>query len=209
MDPLRIALLTSQRATGIERLLADPNRGSTWELALISDSDGAIEQTGVDYILLDGDESILSEAVTARFAGKILAIHETDRSVRAAILGGAGETRAAIRLVTRDAAHRPLFLLGPRYPVAPMALDAHERGDVDFLDTYAELHRQWMRTTCWGEMLARTLELLAGGTMQVIGDVVWIDGAPAPCRMGEAPDACHDPEAMVARGIPRSCPFIG
>jgi hypothetical protein len=55
----------------------------------------------------------------------------------------------------------------------------------------------------------RTLELLAGGTMQIIHDVVWIDGAPGPCRMGHAPQACHEPEAMLARGIPRSCPFIG
>ena len=81
--------------------------------------------------------------------------------------------------------------------------------DAAFLIQYAELHRRWMRQSTWGPMLARTLELLAGGTTQIIGDTVWVDGAPGPCRMGEAPHTCHDPETMLARGIPRSCPFIG
>jgi folate-dependent phosphoribosylglycinamide formyltransferase PurN len=261
MDPLRIALLTSQQATGVERLLADPNRGSAWDLSIVIGSEpelaeaGLLEDAGVplelrpmrlvrafrnlraredydqdlgdllarlnvDYVVLDGWQYILTEAVTARFPGKILAIHDADLSirdravyagphaVRDAILAGETETRSSVYLVTREVARGPLFLLGPSYPVAHMALDARERGDVQFLYAYAELHRRWMRTG-WGDMLARTLELLAGGTMSIIGDVVWIDGAPGPCRMGEAPHACHEPEAMLARGIPRSCPFIG
>jgi hypothetical protein len=56
-------------------------------------------------------------------------------------------------------------------------------------------------------MFVRLTELLAGGTMQIVGDVAWIDGAPGPCRMGEAPGACR--EVPVERGIPASCPFIG
>lgn len=262
MDPLRIALLTSQHATGVERLLADPNRGFTWDLSIVVGSEPHLAEAAlleearvplelrpmrlvpafrnlraredydqdlgdllarlhVDFILLDGYEYILTEAVTARFPGKILAIHDADFSirdrvvysgphaVRDAILAGETETRSSVYLVTRDVARGPLFLLGPPYPAAHMALDARKRGDVEFILAYAELHRKWMRTTCWGDMLARTLELLAGGTMSIIGDVVWIDGAPGPCRMGEAPHACHEPEAMLARGIPRSCPFIG
>ena len=261
MDPLRIALLTSQQVTGVERLLADPNRGSLWELsivigsepelagaALLEDAHVPVElrpirlvpafrnlraredydqdlgdllaRLSVDYILLDGWQYILTEAVTARFPGKIFAIHDADFSirdravysgphaVRDAILAGESETRSSVYLVTREVAKGPLFLLGAPYAVAPMARDARERGDIGFLYAYAELHRSWMRAG-WGAMLARALELLAGGTTTVIGDVVWIDGAPGPCRMGEAPHTCHEPEAMLARGIPRSCPFIG
>lgn len=261
MDPLRIALLTSRRPEGIERLLADPNRGSAWELTIVVGSetsfDGidALERAGVpvelrpirqepafrnlrmrehydtdlaelllrlrtDYVLLDGYEYILTDAFLAQFPGKVLAIHDADLSqrdrlyagthaVRDALFAGESETRTSVYVVTRDVGRGPLFLLGPAYPVAHMALDARERGDADFLTSYAELHRRWMLSTCWGDMLARTLELLAGGTHTTVGDVVWIDGAPGPCRFGEAPHACHEPEAMLARGIPRSCPFIG
>lgn len=261
MDPLRIALLTSQHATGVERLLSDLHRGSTWDLSIVIGSEpehaaaalleearvplelrpmrlvpafrnlrareeydqdlgDLLARLNVDFILLDGYQYILTEAVTARFPGKIFAIHDADLSirdrvvyagphaVRDAILAGETETRNSVYLVTREVARGPLFLLGAPYPVARMALDARDRGDAEFILAYAELHRKWMRTT-WGDMLARTLELLAGGTMSIIGDVVWIDGAPGPCRMGEAPHACHEPEAMLARGIPRSCPFIG
>lgn len=261
MDPLRIALLTSQQAAGVERLLSDPNRGSLWELSIVVGSEleladaalleeahvpyelrpmrlvsafrnlraregydqdlgDLLARVNADFILLDGWQYILTEAVTARFPGKIFAIHDADLSirdralyagphaVRNAILSGESETRSSVYLVTREVARGPLFLLGAPYLVAAMARDARERGDVAFLYAYAELHRRWMRTA-WGAMLSRTLELLAGGTTTIIGDVAWIDGAPAPCRMGEAPHACHEPETMLARGIPRSCPFIG
>ena len=262
MDPLRIAVLTSHHATGVEQLLADPNRGVTWELSIVVGSEPALaeaslleeaavplelrpmrlvpafrnlharedydkdlgdllERIAADYIFLAGYDYILTEAILERFQGRILAVHDADLSnrehalyagphaVRDAILSGQSETRSSVYVVTREVARGPLFLLSGPYPVAPMALDAREHGDAAFLIQYAELHRRWMRQSTWGPMLARTLELLAGGTTQIIGDTVWVDGAPGPCRMGEAPHTCHDPETMLARGIPRSCPFIG
>jgi phosphoribosylglycinamide formyltransferase-1 len=259
MPPLRIAVLTSKSAPGLARLLADPNRGSAWELSLVIGSEPELdvlpelERAGVpvelrpirlvhayrnliareeydrdlaealhrieaDFILLCGYEYILTPPILTQFEGKILAIHDGDLSLRErlyvgshavheAILFGATETRNSVYVVTEDVGRGPLFLLGKPFPVAPMALDAREHGDAEFLARYAELHRQWM-TDSWGEMLSRTLELLAGGTTQIIGDVVWIDGAPGPCRMGYGPHECHEPEALLARGIPRSCPFI-
>ncbi|MGN6183279.1 MAG: formyltransferase family protein [Thermoanaerobaculia bacterium] len=179
-----------------------------------------LARLNIDYVLLAGYPYIVTNALLARFPNRVLALHDADLSrrdamyagahaVRDAILAGENETRSSIYIVTRDVAKGPLFLLGGAYPIASMARDARERGDVAFLYTYAELHRRWMIETSWSAMLARALELLAGGTSNVIGDVVWIDGAPGPCRMGESPSACHEPEMMVARGIPRSCPFIG
>lgn len=259
MEPLRIAVLASRHAEGIGELLADPNRGATWNLSIVAGSESELaeapllEEAGVpvelrpirrlpafrnlrareeydeelaelfsrmsiDYILLAGYRYVLTDPMLARFPGRILAIHDSDLSrretihagphaVRDAILAGEQETRSSVYMVTRDVARGPLFLLGGPFPVSPMAIDARERGDADFLFAYSDLHRRWMISS-WGAMLARTLELLAGGTSQVIGDVVWVDGAPGPCRMGESPHACHEPESMVARGIPRSCPFI-
>lgn len=262
MEPLRVALLTARHAEGIGALLADPNRGSTWNLSIVIGAEEELhempllEEAGVpvelrpirrvpafrnlrarepfdedlgdlfgrlaiDWIVLDGYPYVVTETLLARYPQKILALHDADLSrretiysgahaVRDAILAGENETRSSVYLITKDVARGPLFLLGAPYPVAAMARDARERGDVDFLYSYAELHRRWMIETSWGTMLARTLELLAGGSPpQVIGDIVWIDGAPGPCRMGESPAVCHEPEAMLARGIPRSCPFIG
>lgn len=261
MDPLRIALLTSRHVPGMERLLADPNRGSAWELSIVVGSEleldeaplleaagvpvelrpmrlvpafrnlrareeydqelaDLFERLNADYILVAGYQYILTPGFVQRLHGKVLAIHDADLSirdralyagahaVRDAILAGEQETRSSVYLVTSEVGRGPLFLLGAPYPVAHMAHDARERGDVDFLYTYADLHRKWMLGD-WGAMLSRTIELLAAGTMSTVGDVVWIDGAPGPCRMGEAPSCCHDPESMLARGIPRSCPFIG
>ncbi len=262
MDPLRVAVLASKHAEGIGGLLADPNRGNTWELSIVIGADHELaempllEEAGVpvelrpirqlhafrnlraredyddasgdllsrlavDYVLLAGYPYVVTEPLLARYPQRVLAIHDADLSrrddtlyagahaVRDAILAGENETRSSVYLVTRDVARGPLFLLGAPYPVAPMATAARENGDAAFLYRYADLHRRWMIDTSWGSMLARTLELLAGGTPQVIGDVVWVDGAPGPCRMGESPGLCHEPESMVARGIPRSCPFIG
>jgi phosphoribosylglycinamide formyltransferase-1 len=179
-----------------------------------------LARLNVDYVLLAGYPYVATNGLLSRFPGRVLALHDADLSrrdplyggphaVRDAILAGENETRSSMYIVTSDVARGPLFLLGGAYPIAPMARDARERGDAAFLYAYAELHRRWMIETSWSAMLQRALELLAGGTMQIIGDVVWIDGAPGPCRMGESPGTCHDVESMVARGIPRSCPFIG
>lgn len=263
MDPLRIALLYSRHAPGAARLLADPNRGATWELTIAVGSEPDLveaplfEQAGIpleirpirtapafrnlnaredydeqlgdllarlkiDYLLLDGWQYVVTTPMLELFPSKILAIHDADltlrdherlyagpHAVRDAVFGGERETRSSVYILTREIARGPIFLLSGAYPLAPMALDARERGDASFLTSYAALHRQWMVDDCWGAMLTRSLELLAGGSMRVIGDTVWIDGAPAPCRFGESPASCHEPETMVARGIPRSCPFIG
>lgn len=263
MEPLRIGLLTSRRVPGLQQLLEDPNRGSTWLLSIVVGSETrlddlpALERAGipvelrpirgeasfrnlraresyddatgdllqrvnVDYVILAGYDYVVTEPLLARFPGRVLAIHDADltlrdrdrlyagtHAVRDAILGGEPETRSSVYVLTRQVGRGPLFLLGPPYPVAHMALDAREHGDAAFLETYAGLHRRWMVSTSWGAMLKRTFELLAAGSTQTIGEVVWIDGAPGPCRMGSSPRDCHEPEAMVARGIPRSCPFIG
>ena len=221
MDPLRVAVLASRSAPAIEALLADPNRGATWELSIVVDSETApiedlLPPLGIDYVLVAGWQPILSERLLDRFENRVLVLHHADLSlrdhvyggpnpVRDALFAGENETRSSIYLATRDVSHGPLFLLSGAYPVAPMAQAARDHGDADFLAAYADLHRRWMAADGDGRMLVRALELLAGGTTKTVGNVVWIDGAPGPCRMGEAPRVCHEPEI----GIPRSCPFIG
>jgi folate-dependent phosphoribosylglycinamide formyltransferase PurN len=242
----------------LRSLLADPNRGSTWELSIVVGSETTLAEAAeleearvplelrpmrmvhafrnlharedydddlgelftrlkIQYVLLAGWQYIVTPRLLARFEGRILGLHHADLSirderlyagphpVRDAILAGETETRSSVYLLTKEVARGPLFLLSGAFPIAPMAQDAHARGNADFLMEYADLHERWMASEADGAMLVRTLELLAGGTTQVVHDVVWIDGAPGPCRMGESPRACHEP----AIGIPRTCPFIG
>lgn len=217
MDPLRVAVLALPTSAALGKLLADPNRGSTWELSVAIDhcDDELLTRYGTQYVLV-ADQRPVAASVLARFEGRVLVLHHGDLSlrdrvyggphpVRDAILAGERETRSSVYIATGELARGPLFLLSGAFPVASMALDAYTLGDADFLTTYARLHEQWMAAVADGPMLVRTLELLAGGTMQIVHDTVWIDGAPGPCRMGDAPRVCHEP----AIGIPRSCPFIG
>lgn len=267
--PLRVAVLTSHSAPGLDALISDPNRGASYELVLVVGSETALAEereleaaqiplelrplrmffsargesfrnlrnraeydreladvflrANVDYILLCGYDYILTDVLLMEFRDRVIAVHDADltlrdpegrrlyagiHAVRQAVLAGEPETRSSMYIVTRDIARGPLLLLGGSYPVARLASDAREKGDHETLATYCELHRRWMRTQGWGELMVRALELLAAGTMQIVGDVVWFDGAPGPCRLGCAPRDCHEPETMVTRGIPRSCPFI-
>lgn len=263
----RIAVLTSGSASGIEQLLASPNRGSVYDLvAVISSEENVAEEERIaaagvplvvqpfgsfhrerrlpprnlyaraeydaeiadqlrrlhtEFVILAGYRYIVTDPLLEAFPQRIIAMHDGDLTirdddgrrinagphpVRDAILRGATATRTSAYVVTRDVAEGPLFLMSRSFPVAAVARDARDRGAIDDVLAYAELHRRWMRRDVWGEMLTRIAEILAAGTMQIVGDVAWIDGVPGPCRMGEAPSMCDD--ADIVRGIPATCPFI-
>jgi folate-dependent phosphoribosylglycinamide formyltransferase PurN len=267
--PLRIAVLTSHSAPGLDRLLGDANRGIVYDIAGVITSETAFAQArtvedahvplivqpireftathGValrnfsardeydgellhviqslraDFVFLVGYRFLLSDAFVDALPMKVLAIHDGDlllrddnrlrryaglHAVRNAIFDGATETRSSMFFVTRDAGEGPVFVLSAPYAVAPIAAAARSWGDADLLTSYATLHRRWLVQATWGPMLARAVEFLAAGIVQIVHDLAWIDGVPGPCRMGEAPGVCHSLESMVARGIPASCPLV-
>ena len=243
--PLRIAILTSASAPGIDRMLADPKRGTVYELVAVitngrevADRD-VIEQAsipvifecnaaevrdillryGIDYVIADNYDGVIPEPVQQAFENRVIVLHDGDLSlrdrhgkrvyegshaVREAIVAGDKETRASAFVLAPE---RPLILLTGPYPVSPIVDDARTWASADLLIAYAELHRTWMRRHAYGKMLTALPELLAAGNVQVVRDTVWIDGAPGPCRLGEAPAVCQDREGTGA-GIPASCPFI-
>jgi folate-dependent phosphoribosylglycinamide formyltransferase PurN len=177
---------------------------------------------GVDTVFVSGYPYVLTEPMLEAFAGRIVVAHDGDLTVRDdsgqrrwvgphavldAIVAGEPATRNSLYFATADVGHGPLFLVSERFAVAPLVRDAVATGAYDMVEAYARLHRRWMRQW-WGALLRRSIEFLTAGVVQVVGDTVWIDGAPAPCRLGEAPDLCNERSEPAQRGIPASCPFI-
>jgi formyl transferase-like protein len=239
MGALRIAILTSHSAPGIEDLVRDPNRGAVYELAAVISSEirfaemELVEQAAIpiilqpnrrraadreldaemahllghlkaDYLILVGYEHIVTDPLLEALPMRILKLHD---GVSDALYEGASETRTTMSIVTDDGTE-PLFLLSQPFAVASMAHDARAWGDADLLSDYAALHRRWMIRATWGPMLVRAIEFLAAGSVRIIHDIVWIDGAPGPCRLGTSPDICHDAAAEIDMRVPASCPFI-
>jgi folate-dependent phosphoribosylglycinamide formyltransferase PurN len=267
--PLRIAILTSHSAPGIEFLLDDENRGRLFDIVAVicsgthlaeaarleragvtviyrpirefhedrnlplhnlnvrSEYDGEIAEllhrVNADFLFLVNYNYLVTEPLLAMYPQRIVALHDGDltlkdsdgrrlyagpHAVTDAILGGEPETRSSAFIVTREAAAGPLFLMSGAFPVAPLIRDVRAWGAFDVATEYASIHRRWMLQASWGPMLVKAAELLAAGYVQIVHDVAWVDGAPGPCRMGEAPVACHESASTVERGIPASCPFI-
>ena len=176
-----------------------------------------------DWVVLAGYNYIVTEGLLALFPDRVLSLHEGDltlngddgrrrytelHSVRRAIFAGERETRSSLFFVTDRVGEGPLFLLSRPYPVAEIATDGLAWGAYDLVNDYVKVHRDWMVRSAWGEMISHALGLIAAGTIRVANDIAWVDGVPGPCRLGEAPRACHVLKGEIERGIPSTCPFI-
>jgi folate-dependent phosphoribosylglycinamide formyltransferase PurN len=182
-----------------------------------------LRDAGADWVILDDYHYIVTPALLRAFPDRILALHDGDltlrdndgarryamlHAVRRAIFAGETETRPSLFFVTERFGEGPLMLVGAPYPISGIAADAIRRGEYEVAIEYARVHRDWMMRSAYGTMLVRALQFLAAGTIKVAGDIAWIDGAPGPCRLGDAPAVCHELGAAIQRGIPASCPFI-
>ena len=177
---LRIGLLTP---------IPIPMRGDLYEVVAID--------AGADYIFGERQPYGVSQTLLDAFPNRVMILDDGD--VTENLLAGATSTRTSLYF-----SHGPLFLAGPRHAVPKMVQDALARGDYDSVATYALLHSRWMRRS-WPDLMLRAIEFLTAGAIKIVRDIVWIDGVPGPCRLGEAPDFCDE---HVQRAIPASCPFI-
>ncbi len=182
-----------------------------------------LRDAGADVVILVDYNYIVTPVLLRAFPDRILALHDGDltlrdddgsrryamlHAVRRAIFAGERQTRPSLFFVTERFGEGPLMLVGAPYPVSGIATDAIQRGEYDVAIEYARVHRDWMMRSAYGAMLVRALQFLAAGTLKVANDIVWIDGAPGPCRLGDAPAVCHELGDHIQRGIPASCPFI-
>lgn len=164
-----------------DRLLVNPNRGQLYEL----------DRAEYDY-LFTTDRTVEGPPY------RVFVLDTGD--VLGALFDGAQETRSTMSL-----AEGPLFLASAPFPVPPLVDHARNRGDAATIEAYARLHRQWMIETSFDVMVEKAIEFLAAGEVQIVKDVVWIDGVPGPCRMGDPPAICREQEKS---GVPVTCPFI-
>jgi hypothetical protein len=173
----------------------------------------SVENARGDYVIVCGDRHGVES-----HDNRLLALHDADLTllddngrprytgsdaVADALFDGQNETRTTLSFV-----NGPAFLLSDPFPVAPLAIDARNCGDAQTLMQYAQLHRKWMQRSAWPMMLQKAVEFLAMGTVQLIGNVAWIDGVPGPCRLGHSPAVCAQHEGSIRRTIPASCPLI-
>jgi hypothetical protein len=174
---IRIAI----EGVAADTLLVNPNRGQLYE----------IDSADYDYLFT-------TDRRAEGPAHRVFVLDTGD--VLGALFDGAHETRSTMSL--REG---PLFLASAPFPVPPMIDDARARGDAAMIEAYAALHRRWMIEASFGVMVEKAVEFLAAGDVRIVKDVVWIDGVPGPCRMGDAPAICREQEKG---GVPVTCPFI-
>ena len=147
-----------------------------------------------DVVLLSGYMRILTSPVVSEYP--IVNVHPADLRVedeegervytgfdpvRDAVLAGEDETRSSVHLVTEDVDDGPLLVVSPPFRVErEMVGTLREHSDED-LDAYIEAHQEWMKWRGDGPALAKTLELVADGRIDL--ETGEVDGEREPYVM--------------------------
>ena len=147
-----------------------------------------------DVVLLSGYMRILTAPVVSEYP--IVNVHPADLRVeddegeraytgfdpvRDAVLAGEDETRSSVHLVTEDVDDGPLLVVSPPFRVErEMVETLREHSDED-LDAYIEAHQEWMKWGGDGPALAKTLELVADGRIEL--ETGEVDGERGPYVM--------------------------
>jgi len=148
-----------------------------------------------DVVLLDGYLYLVTPALLARFRNRVLNLHFSDltlraadgrprfpglRAVRDALAGGCRETRATVHLVNDKLDDGPPIARSWSYPVSPLVEELRTQNADDVFKAYAFAHEQWMMRTASGPVIAAAFELIAAGAVD-------LDALAAGARAGEAP----------------------
>jgi 2-(1,2-epoxy-1,2-dihydrophenyl)acetyl-CoA isomerase len=136
-----------------------------------------------DVVLLDGYLYLVTPALLARFRNRVLNLHFSDLTLRAAdgrprfSRAARGPGRARGRVPARRV--RPYtssttnwttarrFARSWSYPVSPLVEELRTQDAVDVFKAYAFAHEQWMMRTASGPVLAAALELIAAGAVNL------------------------------------------
>jgi folate-dependent phosphoribosylglycinamide formyltransferase PurN len=188
---LNIAVVTSNRAPGLEGLKSHPLRGSLFEISSVltrrPPSDKSLREwydgqtaemllrSGCDYVILLGYLFVITEPLLGAFPDRILNVHDgTQRypglhATRSAIVAGETETRSIVHVVTRELDKGPVVVQSDPFPVAPFISRAVIAGEMDIVRAYAYAHREWAMRSSWGELIVEALLQVAVYDEAVVG----------------------------------------
>ena len=177
---LKVAVLTSNRAPGLESLRRHPLCGSLFEIDCVltrrpprdlrlraeydRETAGILHMRGVDFVILLGYLFIITDPLLAAFPDRILNVHDGDpkypglHATRDAIVAGERQTRSVVHVVTRDLDAGPLIVRGDPVSVPPFVTASAIAGEKDIVRAYAYAHREWMMRSVWGDLVAQALE---------------------------------------------------
>jgi len=156
---LRVAVLTSHRAPGLDGLRRHPLCGSLFTIdcvltrrpphdirlrrAFDAETAGILQMRGIQMVVLLGYLYIITDPLLSAFHDRILNAHDGDpkypgiHATRDAIEAGETATRSIVHLVTSDVDAGPLIMRSDPFPVAPFVRQAVIAGEMDIVRAYA------------------------------------------------------------------------
>jgi folate-dependent phosphoribosylglycinamide formyltransferase PurN len=177
---LKVAILTSDRAPGLESLRRHPLCGSLFEIECVltrrpprdlqlraeydRQTAGILHMRGIDLVILLGYLFIVTDPLLGAFPDRILNVHDSDpkypglHATRDAIVAGERQTRSVVHVVTRDLDSGPLIARSDPLSVPPFVTQAVFAGEMDIVRAYAYAHREWMMRNIWGDLIAQAIE---------------------------------------------------
>ena len=176
---LKIGILTSNRAPGLDGLRNHPLRGSVFEIATVlnrrppadkslrewydAETAAMLQKAGADFVILLGYLFVVTEPLMKAYGDRLWNVHDGTQkyaglhATRDAILSLEMETRSIVHVVTRDLDRGPVIVQSDPYLVAPFAQHAVLAGEIDIVRAYAYAHREWMMRSSWGDLIVQAL----------------------------------------------------
>lgn len=122
---------------------------------------------GVGVVVMLGYLYVVSEPLLEAFEGRILNVHDGLpkypglHATRDAIANGETATYSIVHVATPEVDAGPIVHRSDPFPVAQFAREAAHAGEDDIVRAYAYAHREWKMRSSWGNLVARSLEMMA------------------------------------------------
>ncbi|MFW5919333.1 MAG: phosphoribosylglycinamide formyltransferase [Halanaeroarchaeum sp.] len=189
-------------STDIEAFYAERN-ADTGDMGVREDFDdrtaSLVEDFDADLVLLSGYMWILTDPIVGSYP--VVNVHPADLTVEDengdrvyvgadpvydAIVAGEAETRSSVHAVTADVDAGPVIVRSKPFEVHRSLADSLiEFGAEDALRAYVDAHQEWMKWEGDGPAIARALQLIATGRVELDGETALIDGDPGPYDLDE------------------------
>jgi folate-dependent phosphoribosylglycinamide formyltransferase PurN len=157
-----------------------------------------IEGFDADLVVLSGYMWILTDPILEAYP--VINVHPADLTIEDdgsrtyvgadpvydAVVAGESATRSSVHAVTPDVDAGPVVVRSKPFEVHRALVDSLvEFGADDALRDYVDAHQEWMKWAGDGPAIARALQLIAAGRVELDGETALIDGEPGPYDLDE------------------------